>query len=349
MACQTVGVYSETAPGERRVAVVPGAVHLILELGLEVLVETEAGRRAYFPDSAYICAGARIVSRSELFDAADMLIGVRPPNITSTHRFRAGQALTCLLQPLYMPDVIRRWADQGLTAIAADLVPRTPGRAQLMDALSSQDQVAGYQAILTAADTFGRCLAEPPPGGEIGPPPQILVLGRGPAGREAALTARRLGAIVRVCEACEGSCPDIAARGIDIIVVTAEIPGHRPPVLVPAWSVRAMRPGSVIVDTTASAFGCAVELAEPNAIRVVEPGVTVIGDDNLASKTPTSASAAYATSIAALLAHLVRGGALSIDLTDPIQSEVVVTHDRSVYNHAVWQRILDQISLAGLP
>lgn len=110
-----------------------------------------------------------------------------------------------------------------------------------------------------------------------------------------------------------------------------------------------MRPGSVIVDTTASAFGRAVELAEPNAIRVVEPGVTVIGDDNLASKTPTSASAAYATSIAALLAHLVSGGALSIDLTDPIQSEVVVTHDRGVLNHAVWQRILDQISLAGLP
>ena len=103
------------------------------------------------------------------------------------------------------------------------------------------------------------------------------------------------------------------------------------------------------MDTTARRLGSTVELTKPDATIVVEPGVTIIGDDNLASKTPSSASAAYATSIAALLGHLVRDGALSIDLGDPVQAEVVVAHDRSVLNDEVWQLILDEISLAGLP
>ncbi|WP_432989313.1 NAD(P) transhydrogenase subunit alpha [Dactylosporangium sp. CA-233914] len=351
MTHQTAGVYSETAPGERRVAVVPAAVRPILDLGLAVVVESGAGREAWFPDTAYTRAGARTVPRAELFDTADILIGVRPPNIATTHRFRAGQALICLLQPLHVPDLIRRWADQGLTTIAADLMPPTPGRAGPTDFLGAQERVVGYQAALTAADIFGRCLREPSPGGGAGPPARVLVVGRGPAGYQAAATARRLGAVVHACEARPGSCAEIAASvpGSDIVIVTAEIPGRRPPVLVSARSIRTMHPGAVVLDTTAGAFGRAVELAQPAVTRVVEPGITVVGDDNLASKAPTGASTAYATSIAALLTHLVRGGALSIDLTDPDQAEMVVTHHRGVLNDAVWQRILDQISLAGLP
>ncbi|MEV6925594.1 NAD(P) transhydrogenase subunit alpha [Dactylosporangium sp. NPDC051485] len=351
MAHQTVGVYSETAPGERRVALVPAAVRSILDLGLAVVVEAGAGREAWFPDTAYTRAGATLVPRAEVFDAADILIGVRPPNIAATHRFRAGQALICLLQPLYVPDLIRRWAGQGLTMIAADLMPPTRGRAGPMDFLGAQERVAGYQAVLTAADTFGRCLSEPAPGGGTGRPARVLVVGRGPAGHQAAATACRLGASVHVCEAHPRSCAYITAsvRGSDIVIVTAEIPGRPPPVLVSARSIRTMRPGSVVLDTTASVFGRAVELAQAGVTRVVEPGVTVVGDDNLASKTPTGASKAYATSIAALLTTLVRGGRLSIDRTDPTQAEVVVTHHRDVLNDTVWRRILDEISLAGVP
>jgi NAD(P) transhydrogenase subunit alpha len=351
VAHQTVGVYSETAPGERRVAVVPAAVRSILDLGLAVVVETGAGCEAWFPDSAYARAGARTVPRAEVFDAADILIGVRPPNIAATHRFRAGQALICLLQPLYVPDLIRRWAEQGLTMIAADLLPPTRGGVGPMDFLGAQERVAGYQAVLTAAHIFGRCLSGDARGGGTGQPARVVIIGRGPAGHEAAATARQLGAVVHVCESPQRSCVDIAAsvRGSDIVIATAEIPGRQPPVLVSARSIQAMRPGSVVLDTTASGFGRAVELAQPGVTRVVEPGVTVVGDDNLASKTPTGASTAYASGIAALLTHLVRGGALSIDLTDPTQAEVVVTHHRDVLNDAVWQRILDQISLAGLP
>ncbi|WP_238008524.1 NAD(P) transhydrogenase subunit alpha [Dactylosporangium sp. AC04546] len=354
MAHQTVGVYSETAPGERRVALVPAAVGSVLDLGLAVVVETGAGRGAWFPDSAYTRAGARTVPRAELFDAADILIGVRPPNVAATHRFRAGQALVCLLQPLHVPDLIRRWAGQGLTTIAADLMPPTPGRAGPMDLFAAQERIAGYQATLSAAGLFGRCLAEPGPG----PPARVLVVGRGPAGLQAAATARRLGAVVHVRAARPGSGAarpgfgaDLAAsvRGSDIVIVTAETPGGQPPELVSARSIRSMRPGSVVLDTTAGALGRAVELAQPGGTRVVEPGVTVVGDDNLASRTPTGASTAYATSVAALLTHLVRDGALSIDRTDPAQAAVVVTHHRDVLNDAVWQRILDQISLAGLP
>jgi NAD(P) transhydrogenase subunit alpha len=160
-----------------------------------------------------------------------------------------------------------------------------------------------------------------------------------------------LGALVHVADARTQARAEVAAHihHVDIIIATTEIPGQRPPMLVPARAISVMRPGSVIVDTTASVLGGTVELAEPDATVVVEPGITIIGDDNLASKTPTSASTAYATSVAALLGHLVRDGALSIDLADPIQAEVVVAHDRSVVSDAVWQLILDEISLAGLP
>lgn len=348
MAHQTVGVYSETAPGERRVAVVPAAVRSIRDLGLAVAVEPGAGRRAWLPDIDYSRAGARTVPRAELFDTADILVGVRPPNLTAAHRFHAGQALICLLRPQDEPDLVRRWADQGLTAIAADLMPPVPGGAGPADVLGAQERIAGYQAALTAADLFGRCLA---PGGGTGRPARVLVVGHGPAGHRAAATARRLGAVVHVRQARPDAHPDIAAsvRGSDIVIVTAEHPRRRPPELVSAPTIGAMRPGSVVVDTTACAYGRAVELAQPGCTRVVEPGVTVVGDDNLAAKKPTEASTAYALSVALLLRHLVRGGALRIDLTDPVQAAVVVTHHRDVLNDAVWRRVLDQISLAGLP
>jgi NAD(P) transhydrogenase subunit alpha len=190
MASQKVGVYAETWRGEGRVALVPDTVRPILDLGLDVLVEAGAGRLAHFPDRGYIDAGARVVSRSELFDAADILLGIRRPNTDVMHRYRAGQALICLLQPLQIPFLIRRWADEGLTAIAADMVPRTLSRARHMDALTSQDQVVGYQAVLTAADAFGRCFPASVPVGGTGEPTQVLVLGAGAAGRQAAATAR---------------------------------------------------------------------------------------------------------------------------------------------------------------
>ncbi|MEV0567756.1 NAD-binding protein [Dactylosporangium sp. NPDC050588] len=351
MAHQTVGVYSETAPGERRVAVVPAAVRSILDLGLVVVVETGAGCAAWFPDADYARAGATPVPRAEVFDTADILIGVRPPNVAATHRFRAGQALICLLRPLCVPDLVRRWAEQGLTIIAADLMPPTPGHTGPMDFLGAQERVAGYQAALTAADVFGRALSGPARGGGAVRPARVLVIGRGPAGYEAAVTVRRLGAEVHVCEARRRSCADITAgvRDSDIVIATAEIPGRRPPVLVSARDVRTMRPGSVVLDTTTDGFGRVVELAEPGAARVVDPGVTVVGDDNLASRTPTGASNVYATGIAVLLTHLVHDGRLSIDLADPVQAELVVAHHRDILNDAVWRRILDGISLAGLP
>lgn len=344
MAAQHVGVYAETAPGERRVALAPDTVGQLRALGFRVLVETGAGRHAYLPDASYANAGALIVPRTNLLQLADVLVGIRAPNVPPTHRFRAGQILMCLLRPQRIPLLIRRWAEQGVTAIAMDLAPDT---APQLGALASQERIAGYQAALTAADTFGRCLPVAEATDEPAAPPRILVLGTGPAGRQAAHTARRLGATVDVREAVPQRPGELA--GVDIAIVTAGVANQHPPLLIPACALRDMRPGSVAIDTTVDEFGRAVEFAEQGAAVEVEPGVTVIGDGNLASRTATSASAAYAAVVTALLTHLVKGGRLAIELSDPALAAMVVTHGRDVVNDAVWRLIVREIAVAGLP
>jgi NAD(P) transhydrogenase subunit alpha len=374
MARLMVGVAEETAPGERRVALVPAAVGAVSALGVDVAVQAGAGAAAGFTDAAYAEAGAAVLTRSRLFDLAGLLVGVQAPRLRVDCRLRRGQALMGLLRPLRSPLTIRSWANQGITTISLDLMPSALIHGELLDAAASQERITGYEAVLVAAQHCGRCL--PTTVREAGTEPvRVLVVGGGAAGLQAMATARGLGARVEVYDAsrraidevlCAGAeYLDLSATGFpaavrlaltaviprfDIVIATSwEPPGAEPAGLITAEAVRAMRPGSVVVDTTVGPGIGTVELAVPDTTVTAGPGVLVIGAGNLPSRVAATASSAYAHRIAALLARLIRDGALAIDLTDPLQAAIVVTHHGNVLNDAVWQRILDVTALASLP
>jgi H+-translocating NAD(P) transhydrogenase subunit alpha len=196
MGVVSVGVVKESAPGERRVAVVPEVVPRLTALGLEVLVETDAGVAAWLRDSSYREAGAAVVSGAELDERADILLCVGTPPLDRVARLRTGQTLIGMLNPANRDELTTICAGRGITAISLDLLPRTLSRAQAMDALSSQATIAGYRAVLVGAHAYGRYFPMLITAAGTAKPAQLLVLGAGVAGLAAIGTARRLGAIV---------------------------------------------------------------------------------------------------------------------------------------------------------
>lgn len=192
----TVGVPKETAPGEQRVAIAPESVAPLARARIRVLVESGAGAAAWFPDQAYERAGARIVSRDEAIEGAGVLVGVGEPAPDLIGRLRPGQVVIGMLRPLARPGLARQLAGRGVTAVSLDGLPRTLSRAQSMDALTSQASVAGYKAVLVAADNFGRFFPMLITAAGTSRPASVLVLGAGVAGLQAMGTARRLGAVV---------------------------------------------------------------------------------------------------------------------------------------------------------
>ena len=340
-----VAVVKESAPGERRVALVPETVPRLVQAGLEVLVEAGAGDGAWFPDSAYTAAGAAVTSTEELYATADVILTVTRPDAAALKRLRAGQAVIGLLSPLTDPDLARDLAAAGVTAVSLDGLPRTLSRAQGMDALSSQANVAGYKAALVAADAYGRFFPMLITAAGTARPAKLLVLGAGVAGLQAIGTARRLGAQVSgydVRPASKGEVESLGATFIeltspvnaageggyareltaeerdaqqaelaghiarhDVVITTAQVPGRRPPLLVTEDAVQAMSAGSVIVDMGASPLGGNVAGSVPGETVVTLNGVTIIGAQNLPSSVPTAASNAYSRNISALLLHLV--------------------------------------------
>ncbi|MFI6445687.1 NAD(P) transhydrogenase subunit alpha [Kitasatospora sp. NPDC050543] len=388
MVAITVGVYRETAPGERRVALVPDLVSTVRALGLDVMVESGAGAAAWFADDDYTRAGADIVPRGELFRSADVLVGVQAPNVEFPDPFRNGQTLVALLRPTRIPFLIRRWADEGVTVISLDLVPHTLSGAYPVDAGVSQARIAGYRAVLLAAGLLSRCLSPWGSAAAVFAPVRVLVVGAGAAGLQAIDTARGLGAVVHAHDLRRRPREEITALGgtfldlpdlrpaaddaefvraldteqdalrrglaavlplFDIVIAAVEPPSGPAPTLITTRAIRDMRPGSVVVDVTAGPPGGNVEAAEPDTTTLVGDQVTVIGAGNLAAQVPTTASTAYAHNVAALLERLTHGGSLTIDPTDPLQAAIVVTHHGSVLHAPTWQLILDAIAVAGLP
>lgn len=355
----TVGVLRERTPGERRVAMTPDVVGRVLALDLDVVVEPGAGADAWWPDAAYERAGARV--SPDVVDTADVLLTVDGPSPST--RLRAGQILIGLLRPHTRPTQVADWQAAGVTVVSLDLLPRTLSRAQAMDALTAQSTVAGYKAVLVAADTFGGFFPMLTTAAGTARPAKVLVIGGGVAGLQAIGTARRLGAVVtgydvradaRADIASLGATclelPDVAGEGeggyarrlspaeqraqqeqlgarvpeFDVVISTAQVPGHRPPVLVTAEAIGRMRPGSVVVDLAAGPLGGTVEGVEMDVSTVLAPGVVVIGAGNLPSRMAPAASTAFARTVVALLAHLVKAGEVVIDRTDEIQTAVVL-------------------------
>ena len=382
-----VAVVKESAPGERRVALVPETVPRLTAAGLEVLVEQGAGDAAWFPDSAYAEAGATVLATADLYAAADVILTVTRPDEAAIGRLRAGQTVVGMLAPLVTPQLARQLADKGVTAVSLDLLPRTLSRAQGMDALSSQANVAGYKAALVAAEAYGRFFPLLITAAGTARPAKLLVLGAGVAGLQAIGTARRLGAQVSgydVRPASKGEVESLGATFLeltsvvsaageggyareltaeerdaqqaelaahigrhDVVITTAQVPGRRPPLLVTEDAVGAMAAGSVIVDMGASALGGNVAGSAPGQTVVTANGVTIIGATNLPATVPTAASNAFSRNISALLLHMTADGALQIDTTDEIQAGVVITRDGEVVQPAVAKLLTDSLQHEG--
>ncbi|WP_372404470.1 NAD(P) transhydrogenase subunit alpha [Streptomyces luteireticuli] len=339
----TVGVCRETAPGERRVALVPESVRPLQALGLAVAVESGAGAAARWPDEGYRRAGADIVTPDELLDRSDILVGVRPPNLPAGRRLRRGHTLIALLDPVRIPFRVRDWADAGVTSIGLDLAPEGSVLARPMDAVASQGRLAGYKAALLAADRLDRPLHATADASSR--PARVVVLGADEAAQEAAATLRRLGAEVALRGREAGPL-----AGVDALVTTVRPRrGRPPPLLVTDRDLADMRPGSVVVDVAAGADGGNVEGVRPGCTGIAGTGVALIGAGRLPEDIPAAASRAYARNAGALLEYVVRDDGLWIDPDDPVQHAMVVTHGGLVHDRDVWRLILEQTAVAGLP
>ncbi|HEY5116365.1 MAG TPA: NAD(P) transhydrogenase subunit alpha [Nakamurella sp.] len=375
MGVVTIGVVKESAEGERRVAVSPDGVQRLRTAGHDVLVASGCGAAAWFPDSEYTAAGAGVVSKQELYARADAVLCVQPPAEADRQLLRPGQVLVGLLQPLIDPQLAAALALAKVTAISLDGLPRTVSRAQSMDALSSQANVAGYKAALVAADTYSNYLPMFMTAAGTTRPALVLVIGAGVAGLQAIGTARRLGAIVTGYDVRDAARGDVLSTGatfldlgiqvsavgeggyareltaqertaqqdalnaamskFDIVITTAQVPGRRPPLLVSATALGGMRAGSVVVDLGSSALGGNVEGSQPGESVVTANGVTVVGAANLPSAVPKASSTAYSRNMCALLAHVIPGGELTVDRSDQIAAGVLVTHRGEVVHPAV--------------
>ncbi|MHC3472692.1 NAD(P) transhydrogenase subunit alpha [Streptomyces sp. 7R007] len=222
----TVGAVRERAPGERRVALVPEAVTLLGRAGVDVLVEAGAGSGAWFTDADYTAAGARVVAADELYARADAVLCVGPPDEESARALRAGQVLIGLLEPLRHPGLVQELAGRGVRTVSLDLLPRTLSRAQSMDALTSQANVAGYKAAVLAADTYDRFFPMLTTAAGTMRPAQVLVLGAGVAGLQAIATARRLGAVVTAYDVRPESRGEVESLGARFLDIQSQAPGE---------------------------------------------------------------------------------------------------------------------------
>jgi NAD(P) transhydrogenase subunit alpha len=354
-----VGVVRETAPGERRVALVPETAGKLAAAGFDVVVEPGAGAAASFPDDAYAAAGATLGSPWD----ADVVLAVRKPDEA---QLRDGQLLIGYLEPLSDREGVQQLASRGVIAFAMESVPRIT-RAQAMDALSSQATVSGYKGALLAAEHLPRFFPMLMTAAGTVPPAKVLVIGAGVAGLQAIATARRLGAVVTGFDVRPATKEQIQSLGanwldlgvsgaeaeggyareltseemqaqqqalesrigeFDVVITTAAVPGRAAPKIIPAAAVGAMRPGSVIVDL-ASDGGGNCELTQPGEVVEAE-GVTLVGLTNIPATMPYHASTLYSRNVMALLLHLAPGGELNLDWNDEITAGTCVAGKQEV-------------------
>ncbi len=339
-----IGVPRETKPGERRVAATPATVAQLVKLGYDVIVESGAGDPSSFTDEAYRDAGASIGSTDEAW-GAPIVFHVNAPDAAQVALLQTGACLVSMLAPAHSPDLLQALAGRGVTALAMEAVPRI-SRAQSLDVLSSMANIAGYRAVIEAANAFGRFFTGQVTAAGKVPPAKVLVAGAGVAGLAAIGTAGSLGAIVRATDprpevadqvksmggeylAIASPEAEVSATGyakemgddykqreaalyaeqakdVDIVITTALIPGRPAPRLLTAEMVASMRPGSVIVDLAASNGGN-VEGSVADEVVVTPNGVTIIGYTDLAGRLPAQASQLYSTNLVNLMKLMTPG------------------------------------------
>jgi NAD(P) transhydrogenase subunit alpha len=379
-----VGVPRERADAEKRVALVPDVVSRLVADGVTVVIESGAGEAASFLDAAYEQAGAEIVPEpTGVYERADVVLKVQAPSvyddIDEVAALRTGQVLIAFLAPLVRHDLLRQLREQGVEAFSMDAIPRTT-RAQAMDALSSQSNLAGYKAVIMAADTLGKIFPLMMTAAGTITPARVLILGAGVAGLQAIGTARRLGAVVYgydvravVKEQVESLGAkfveldlgeDLAGAGgyarqasadqtrlqqeglakeaalADVVITTALIPGRPAPLLITADAVRGMKPGSVVVDL-AGETGGNCELSRFGE-TVVENGVTILAPTNIPSLVAVHASQVLAKNIQSFLALIIKDGRLDMNFDDDIVAGTAIVH-RGEIVHELTRKVM------GLP
>lgn len=369
-----VGVISETLQGERRVALVPDVAAKLATAGFEVVVEAGAGQQAGFTDDAYRKVSVAVeTDRRALLSTVDVMLSVQPLRLEDVALLQTGAATISFLQPATQGAVIEALAARGITAFSLELVPRI-SRAQSMDALSSQASLAGYKAVLMAANHLGKFFPMLMTAAGTIPPARVLVLGAGVAGLQAIATARRLGAVVEAYDVRPAVKEEVKSLGAtflefeleaqageggyareqseefltkqrelltarvaaaDVVITTAAIPGRKAPLLVTAPMVKGMRPGSVIVDMAAETGGNC-EVTQPGQVVEVD-GAIVDGTTNIPSLVAVHASQLYSRNLLNLLQHLSGDGKLKLDFEDEITKGCCITHGGQVVNERARQ------------
>jgi H+-translocating NAD(P) transhydrogenase subunit alpha len=362
-----IGVLRETAANETRVAVVPEIATKFKALGARVLLERGAGVAAHFPDAAY--GDAEISDAATILKSADVLLKVQPPSLQEVNALKEGAVIIGYMQAYARPELVQALKDRRITSFSMELVPRI-SRAQSMDSLSSQAAVAGYKAVLIAANTLEKFLPMLTTAAGTIRPASVLVIGAGVAGLQAIATARRLGAVVEAYDVRSATKEQVKSLGAkfvdtgvsadgaggyareltedeklkqqevldariaasDAVISTASVPGRAAPRIISQAAVERMKAGSVIVDIAAEQGGnCA--LTRPGE-TVNHGGVKVLGPLNLPASLPYHASEMYARNLFNLLKPAVPKGELAIDWNDEVFAGAVLTHDGQIKHEA---------------
>ncbi len=367
------GVLKEPS-GENRVSLLPEQLPLLFKKNIQVWVQQQAGIAAYATDAAYTQAGANINDRTEILQQADVLFSIHPLTNDDIQLIKPGTIVVGVFQPLYAYKTMQDWASKSITTFSLDAIPRTT-RAQSMDVLSSQANIAGYKAVIIAAANYGRFFPMFITAAGSIPPAKVLVLGAGVAGLQAIATAKRLGAVIEVFDTrpavkeevmslgakfveVEGAADAANAGGYaveqsaayqqkqqqriaeaaakaDIIVTTAQIPGKPAPKLLTEAMITQMRNGSIIVDL-AAATGGNTPLTQNNATIVTGNGVTIIGNSNLPATMPFDASKLYGKNLLNFLQLIVTSeGNIYIPFEDDIVQGCCITHNGKIVNERV--------------
>jgi H+-translocating NAD(P) transhydrogenase subunit alpha len=367
----TIGVFKEPIY-ETRVSLLAEAVAVLVKKGITILVEKSAGEKAFCNNAEYENVGAKITLRDEIIKSADIILSIHP--VTAAEALTAGKSVFIgVYSPLVNKEFVKEMAEKGVTTFSLDMLPRTT-RAQSMDVLSSQANIAGYKAVLMAANVYARYFPMFMTAAGSITPAKILILGAGVAGLQAIATAKRLGAVIEVFDTrpavkeevmslgakfieVEGAADASKAGGYgveqsddykqkqqqkiadsiakaDIVITTAQIPGKKAPILITEEMLKAMRNGSVVIDI-ASATGGNTPFTKNNG-TVIYNGVTIVGDSNLPATMPADASKLYGKNILNFLQLIINKEAqLNLNWEDDLVKGSCITHDKQIVNERV--------------
>ena len=347
-----LGVVKEPV-GENRVSVVPNAYKKLNKLGFELTVESGAGEISHYSDNEYQSAGFTVSDKNSVLES-DIVVSISMPDLSNA---KEGQIIVCVSDPFRNPSMVKQAIEKKITLISMDMIPRRLSRAQAMDVNSSQDNLAGYKAVLLGAAHVPRGIPMMTTSAGTVRPSKFVIMGSGVAGLQAIATAKRLGAIVYASDVRKSAAEQIesvggrfievdgmddfedesgyakpltpefiqkvndtvceVARDADVIITTARIFGRPAPITVPASAISTFKPGSVVVDMNADVGGNC-ELTKPGEVFITENGVSVIGTTNLPGELPTTASMLYSNNMVTFLSTLVSQESIIIDLDDSI-------------------------------